>query len=236
MKGRFRSAKEYVVKGKEAVKRVRENIGNVKIPVGVRVADTGMGARMIVPEKRSLKELGQQFSMKSGGSGSRGTGKVYPTRQIDPITEAHIISRIKELRGSLTSKYKTSGNFALAEVNIEGISKKEFYASSKIDELKGTLIERVPDISLKPKNPVFKATEAPNEIGDFYLRDSDTEYKILNEIAPQLGNNTEATGKIKLFTELDTCDSCSQVIAEFADKYRNIDLEVIHNNGGRIKP
>ncbi|KAB2494524.1 HNH/endonuclease VII fold putative polymorphic toxin [Priestia endophytica] len=73
MKGRFRSAKEYVVKGKEAVKRVRENIGNVKVPVGVRVADTGMGARMIVPEKRSLKELGQQFAVKSEASGTKGT-------------------------------------------------------------------------------------------------------------------------------------------------------------------
>lgn len=61
MKGRFRSAKEYLVKGQEAVKRVRENIGKIEVPVGVRVADTGMGARMIVPEKRSLKELGQQF-------------------------------------------------------------------------------------------------------------------------------------------------------------------------------
>ncbi|WP_394374156.1 deaminase domain-containing protein [Niallia taxi] len=35
-------------------------------------------------------------------------------------------------------------------------------------------------------------------------RNSDTEYKILNDIAFQLGNNTKATGKIKLFTELDT--------------------------------
>lgn len=76
MKGRFRSAKEYIVKGKEAVKRVRENIGNVKVPVGVRVADTGMGARMIVPEKRSLKELGQQFAVKSEGAGTKSVGNV----------------------------------------------------------------------------------------------------------------------------------------------------------------
>ncbi|MEK4270551.1 deaminase domain-containing protein [Bacillus sp. FSL W8-0940] len=42
--------------------------------------------------------------------------------------------------------------------------------------------------------------------------------------------------KLKLFTELDTCDSCSKVIAEFSRKYNNIELEVIHNNGNRIKP
>ncbi|MGG1217944.1 HNH endonuclease [Priestia endophytica] len=75
MKGRFRSAKEYLVKGQEAVKRVRENIGKIEVPVGVRVADTGMGARMIVPEKRSLKELGQQFAVKSESFGTKGTGK-----------------------------------------------------------------------------------------------------------------------------------------------------------------
>ncbi|WP_255255261.1 deaminase domain-containing protein [Bacillus pseudomycoides] len=69
-----------------------------------------------------------------------------------------------------------------------------------------------------------------------YPRDSDTEYKILNDIANRLGNNTEAKGKIKLFTELDTCDSCSRVIAGFAKKYKNIELEVIHNNGNRLKP
>ncbi|PGW07789.1 hypothetical protein COD90_26850, partial [Bacillus cereus] len=41
---------------------------------------------------------------------------------------------------------------------------------------------------------------------------------------------------IKLFTELDTCYSCSRVIAEFAQKYKNIELEVIPNNGNRLKP
>ncbi|MDK8180631.1 hypothetical protein [Paenibacillus sp. UMB4589-SE434] len=48
------------------------------------------------------------------GEASKGTGKVYPTRQIDSVAEAHIIDRVKELRGNLTSGYKKSGNFALA--------------------------------------------------------------------------------------------------------------------------
>ncbi|MBD8111662.1 hypothetical protein CN395_04605 [Priestia megaterium] len=167
---------------------------------------------------------------------SKGTGKVYPTRQIDSVAEAHIIDRVKELRGSLTSGYKKSGNFALAEVDVNGIDKSEFFAQSSIDEFTDSIKERVPNISLQPQNPTFKATEAPDKKGSMYLRDSDTEYKILNDIASQLGNNIDAKGRIKLFTELDTCDSCSQVIAEFAKKYENIELEVIHNNGARLKP
>ncbi|BFJ00345.1 MULTISPECIES: T7SS effector LXG polymorphic toxin [Priestia] len=167
---------------------------------------------------------------------AKGTGKVYPTRQIDSVAEAHIIDRVKELRGNLSSKYKKAGNFALAEVDVNSLNKKEFYASSKIDEFKGNLEEKVPEISLKPNEPIFEASLAPGKDGKPYMRDSDTEYKILNEIALKLGNDVNATGEIKLFTELDTCDSCSKVIAEFADKYKNIKLEVIHNNGERLKP
>ncbi|MCY7914204.1 deaminase domain-containing protein [Bacillus haynesii] len=174
--------------------------------------------------------------IEAGKSVSKGTGKVYPTRQIDSVAEAHIIDRVKELRGNLTSRYKKSGNFAIAEVNVSGINKSEFYAQSSINKLKGSLEDKVPDISLQPENPMFKATKAVGKDGESYLRDTDTEYKILNDIASRLGENTQATGKIKLFTELDTCDSCSKVIAEFAAKYRNIELEVIHNNGNRIIP
>ncbi|MBA4601734.1 hypothetical protein H2C83_05230 [Thermoactinomyces sp. AMNI-1] len=162
------------------------------------------------------------------------SGKVFKTRPIDLKTEQYIVNRVKELRRSLPSKYKKSGNFALAEVHIDGISKTEFYAHSSIDELTGTLSERVPDISVKPKNPVFTAYQAPNIKGDFFPRDSDTEYKILNDLAARLGDNTKAVGKIKLFTELDTCASCSRVIAEFAKKYPNIELDIVHNNGNRL--
>ncbi|PNS54494.1 hypothetical protein C2L75_14845 [Bacillus anthracis] len=180
----------------------------------------------------SLKEAYQYVESKV----VKGTGKVYPTRQIDSVTEAHIIDRVKELRGNLSSKYKRSGNFAVAEVDVSGISKSEFYAQSSINELKGSLEHKVPDISLQPENPMFKATEAVGKNGFNYLRNTDTEYKILNDIASRLGDNTQASGRIKLFTELDTCDSCNKVIAEFAAKYKNIELEVVHNNGNRIIP
>lgn len=59
---------------------------------------------------------------------------------------------------------------------------------------------------------------------------------VLNDITSRLRNNTEATGSIKLFTELDTCTSCNIVIANFAEKYKNIKLKVIHNSRERLKP
>ncbi|MEK0224252.1 deaminase domain-containing protein [Bacillus proteolyticus] len=213
-----------------SMKNVVEKIKNIEIPnlfSEPLLAGVGNGGG-----RNALG--GELFSVAK--SETKGTGKVYPTRQIDSVTEAHIIDRVKELRGNLTSRYKKSGNFAVAEVDVSGISKSEFYAQSSINELKGNLEHKVPDISLQPENPMFKATEAVGKEGESYLRNTDTEYKILNDIASRLGENTQATGKIKLFTKLDTCDSCSKVIAEFTAKYKNIELEVIHNNGNRIIP
>ncbi|WXB98952.1 deaminase domain-containing protein [Metabacillus sp. FJAT-52054] len=53
----------------------------------------------------------------------------------------------------------------MAEVHVNGIDKSEFYAQSSIDELTESLKERVPNISLQPRNPMFKATEAPDKKG-----------------------------------------------------------------------
>ncbi|TQR39900.1 hypothetical protein C7Y47_01950 [Lysinibacillus sphaericus] len=39
----------------------------------------------------------------------------------------------------------------------------------------------------------------------------------------------------RLFTELDTCGSCSRVINAFSKEYPNIDIEIIHNNSQKIK-
>ncbi|MDP5275904.1 RHS repeat domain-containing protein [Chengkuizengella axinellae] len=51
--------------------------------------------------------------------------KKFETNQIDKDIEGHILDRVAELRGQLPSAYKRSGNFALAEVEIEGIDKTE---------------------------------------------------------------------------------------------------------------
>jgi hypothetical protein len=86
-----------------------------------------------------------------------------------------------------------------------------------------------------PKNPMFDALKVNGddiiEGANAYLRDVDTEYKILNDIASQLGNNTNASGTIKLFTDRVPCSSCSRVINKFMETYKNIKVDVIHNNG-----
>jgi hypothetical protein len=61
-----------------------------------------------------------------------------------------------------------------------------------------------------------------------WLRDVDAEYKILAEIQRLLGNKPDATGTIKLFTDLDPCPSCKSVIRQFKELYPKIDIEVVY--------
>jgi hypothetical protein len=121
-------------------------------------------------------------------------------RFIQRLIDSKIINRVKELRASLTRKYKTSGNFGYAEANILGLNRNEFYAHSSInkDTFTGELPSRVPDISLEPTNPVFDALKVnPDNVidgTDAYSRIWYSEYKILNDIANRLGDNIDAFG------------------------------------------
>jgi hypothetical protein len=159
----------------------------------------------------------------------------FTSRLIDPIIDSKIFNSVKELRASLTSAYKKSGNFGYADINVSVLSRNEFFAHSSIDSLTGELSQRVPYMSIKPDNPVFDAVKvnSDNVIDevDGYLRDVDSEFKILNDITNKLGSRTDASGTIKLFTDRQACPSCSRVINMFMEKYKNITIEVIHNGG-----
>ncbi|MFF2089256.1 deaminase domain-containing protein [Paenibacillus sp. NPDC058174] len=168
-------------------------------------------------------------------NGSLGISNRFPTRQIDPVADAHILEKVAGARGGLSNKYKESGNFAYAEVNVSGVNKTDFYAHSGIHN-PAKKIPGTEEFSFKPENPTFKATEAPDNGGNTYLRDGDTEYKILNDLAEKIGDNTNASGSIKLFTEKDTCGSCNKIIQQFSQKYPNIKIEVIHNNEIPVQP
>jgi filamentous hemagglutinin len=55
-----------------------------------------------------------------------------------------------------------------------------------------------------------------------------TEYKILNSVADELGDNISAKGTIALFTERPPCESCENVIIRFLEKFPNINIDVIY--------
>lgn len=81
---------------------------------------------------------------------------------------------------------------------------------------------------------VIKAFKAADSAGNIYSREVCTEYKILSEIERQIKDAPNISGKIQLFTEVECCDSCRDVIAQFLERHPNIEIEIIHNNGKRI--
>ncbi|MBN0787361.1 hypothetical protein JTM05_32425 [Pseudomonas aeruginosa] len=60
----------------------------------------------------------------------------------------------------------------------------------------------------------FVAQSVPNKAGDMVYRGIDTEYKILDNIADQLGSNTSARGAVNILTEKAACASWAVAEAE----------------------
>ena len=114
------------------------------------------------------------------------------------------------------------------------------YLIRKPDTFMNTLNEEINSILRRSFDSVFpeyvleketKGLTIPVDIKEF-----DTEYKIINDIANSLGNNTSAVGTIKLLTERPPCDSCANVIMQFTNKYKNIVIEVVDNGHQLLIP
>lgn len=115
------------------------------------------------------------------------------------------------------------GNVATAKVDIPEL-KTDFKAHSQLHSKDS--LGNMDDFSVTPteKDRIFK-----NYVEDDYLRYNDTEAKILEDIASQL-KDPNIKGEINLFSELDCCQSCSNLILEFRKKYPNIKINITTNN------
>ncbi len=130
--------------------------------------------------------------------------------------------RIDAVRNKLPSRLRNNGNLAIADVEISGV-KKEFLAHSKIHSptSKGADLA---DFSYSKDRKIF----------DSYIEDkgfprfNDTEAKILEDIASKIDSSSK--GKIDLYTKLPPCNSCSNIISEFRDKFPKIELNVYHGD------
>ena len=185
-------------------------------------------------KEREERERKEQEKLDTEGAGI--------ARKLDEEIDAEFIGKVKDMKKKLPSKIRGKYNFGYAEVNIEGLNKNDFFAHSgisKIEDIEDPIARgKVSDISIEPveKDKIFTTKKVNKENivdGDgAWDRSKDTEFKILNEIATSLGNNRNAVGKIKLYTDLDCCPSCNDVIRQFKAKYPNISIEVIYKTKG----
>jgi len=119
-------------------------------------------------------------------------------------------------------KKMSTANVAVAEVSILGI-KKEFQAHSQIHS-SDSLGSNVGDFSYSKTDRLLETY-----VDDEFPRFNDTEAKILEDIASQI-KDPNTKGRIDLFTDLDACQSCTNLIMEFRRKYPNIELNVYSEN------
>ncbi|CNB79066.1 Uncharacterised protein [Yersinia frederiksenii] len=82
----------------------------------------------------------------------------------------------------------------------------------------------------------FEHKTLPNKEGVLIPRNTDSEYKILDNLADQLGNDTSAKGSVTIFTERPACGSCLGVVDQFQQKYPGIQVNVLDNNGVLLTP
>lgn len=216
----------------EIRKKVLENIGESKA-----ARETSNYGEYLKKEKELLKEIEKKQALEGMGENK------LPNRTIDSLNEKtqnvrdDINRKIEKIRNS--DEYKnlsktqrdkldrklrklSSGNVAVADVSIPGI-KKEFQAHSQIHS-SDSVGSNVGDFS---SSKVDKSLET--YVDDEFPRFNDTEAKILEDIASQI-KDPNVKGQIDLFTELDACQSCSNLIMEFRRKFPNIELNVYSKN------
>lgn len=148
-------------------------------------------------------------------------------REIDENLDSELNTKISDFKDQLPEDIKNEVNFAYADIKIEN-HEHEYVTHSKIDE-EHVLKTDTADIKmLKLKGELEFGAFDVLGLYEYFLRDKDTEYKIVNTIAQELGDDTEVSGKIILYTDLPPCISCDFAIKKFLEKYPNVSMEVLH--------
>ncbi len=154
-------------------------------------------------------------------------------RKVHPERDAAVIERIEFCREKLPEQFKGRRNFAWALAEVDGLAKKEYFAHSGIqglDNFSSETAEKIQDISIKPETGHFHVlcVNQRNVVDgpDCWVREVDTEYKILEEMVAHLPD-TSVKGRVKLYTDLPPCASCWNVILQFMAEYPNIQMQVL---------
>lgn len=151
-------------------------------------------------------------------------------RMVNDSSDKEFMQNASMLKENLPDWARDRKNYGYCEASIEGLDKSQYYAHSSISseldsgEAKG--------ISYRKESPYTAiSVNNQNEIvaeGEKWKRDTDAEYKILADITSRLGDNFNATGSIKLYTDFSPCKSCEKVITQFMQRYPNISVEVVY--------
>lgn len=153
--------------------------------------------------------------------------------------------RLSELRNSLPKKYQEEdsygykiGNIAYSTSDIEGYLIEELKSFSKFgNKGKNGIKNPVDGWVLSVDNPAYSndalKVNSDNEIDPVngFLRNNDSEYKIIENYNRILKGDYEVKGKITIVSEREICPSCNNVVKAFSRDYRNIVITLIDGEG-----
>ncbi|WP_460083173.1 deaminase domain-containing protein [Pseudomonas sp. H3_H05] len=176
-----------------------------------------------------LVEATEKELVKGGGTKATGTitereRLVYLSNSTAPGIRDRLSSAVSDIRTGLPRE----GNVAFAEVDVGTLSSETMVmkAYSQFDNRVEEFLPK-PDGDLnswilKPQVATSKYVGTP----EGYLRDMDTEFKILETLAQRLGPSSQTSGRINLISEKMVCPSCSDIVTQFRERYPNIQLNV----------
>ena len=157
---------------------------------------------------------------------------IYTAIQVEGEATS-LVQQAANARAMLPQISQLRGNMGVANIDVPGVQPKmsafSGLKSPTEAQLTAGFVGEVPE--------AFASSIVPTNSAKPFLLDraADSEAKILNNVALQLGENSSASGVINSFTERAPCLSCSQVISKFQTNYPNIKINVC-NNSGKLVP
>ncbi|WP_311434959.1 hemagglutinin repeat-containing protein [Herbaspirillum huttiense] len=169
---------------------------------------------------QSLSENYKSLAAIATGNPSKLLAGPVTAELLERVTLAQAIKDVRA--GLATSAERQSGNVAVASIDIKGVPPR-MAASSRIDEPRNGLVGD------GGQNLPYETIQTVK--GDMIRRNTDSEYKILDNIVDILGDNFDAKGSIKIVTERSACESCQGAAKAFRERYPNIELGIFDNKG-----
>ena len=145
-----------------------------------------------------------------------------------------LASLVDEIRIDIWKEYPM-GNAGAAVTDIEGVTPEIKAYSKTNNSINSPNINHDYSYNLGSNNRIFETIDvnSPNIVNgpNAFNRCIDTESKILEDIAHQLGYNTfsvdkSIVGNVYLITERTPCPSCERVIAQFKEMFPNVSVEI----------
>lgn len=194
-----------------------KSIDNINAVHAFRLANPSIADDAIQAAFDGLKTSRKQAFVNALGSCADNTnliGSLNKTKlaSVDEIKDA--LNRMRNYRSGVPA----GGNYGYLEGNIPSVTIDNKMWRS------GSVLEGEPQI--------FDAIEVHGANGGSWLRNTDSEYKMLNDLAEKLGGvkgqvKSDIAGTLKIVSENPYCTSCQGVIQQFSEMLPNIEIKLI---------